>query len=197
MRISDYLQKSSALFDQNRLLKFAFVVMSVAFCCNSLMTYKAVKYQRTILIPPKMTGEIEFVQGKPSEKYIRDMSRTIANLVATYSPSTVRENFEALLYYYAPESYPEASKNWYSLASRAEESLVSSSFYLEKIHFDDKTIELFGQLVQYTGNTPLENTTRTYLVDYRVQDGRFSVVSIKEKAREEVADANKEKEEDE
>lgn len=194
MRISDYLQKSSALFNENRLLKFAFIVMSVAFCFNSLMTYRAVKYQRTILIPPNMSGVIEFVEGKPTEKYIRDMSRTIANLVGTYSPSTVRDNFEELLYYYAPESYPEASKNWYSLASRAEEGLVSSTFYLEKIRFDDKTVELFGQLVQFTGTTPLENTTRTYLLDYRIQDGRFYVTAMKEKAQKTVADASKEEE---
>ncbi|SHO52057.1 TraE/TraK family type IV conjugative transfer system protein [Desulfopila aestuarii] len=190
MKISDYLQKSSALFDENRLLKFVFVVMSGALCFNSLMTYRAVTYQRTILIPPKMTGEVEFVQGKPTEKYIRDISRTIANLVGTYSPSTARENFEALLYYYAPESFPEASKNWYSLASRAEEGLVSSTFYLQNLHFDEKTIELLGQLVQYTGNTPLENTTRSYLVDYRIEDGRFYLLAVKEKGQKGLAEVD-------
>lgn len=194
MKIGDYLQKSSALFDENRLLKFAFVVMAVAFCFNSLMVHRAVKYQRTILIPPKITGEIEFIQGKPSEKYIRDMSRTIANLAGTYSPSTVRENFEELLYYYAPESYPKASEIWYSLASRAEEGLVSSVFYLEKINFDENTIELFGQLVQYTGSTPLENVSRTYLVNYRIEDSRFYVVSIREKALKVEANANQDEE---
>lgn len=182
MKINDYLQKSSALFDENRLLKFAFVVMAMAFCFNSLMTYRAVKYQRTILIPPKMAGEVEFVQGKPTEKYIRDMSRTIANLSGTWSPSTVRENFEELLYYFHPESYPKASERWYSLASRAEEGLVSSVFYLEKISFDEEVIELYGQLIQHTGTTPLENASRTYLLDYRVQDGRFYILSVKEKA---------------
>ncbi|MBM9514062.1 type IV conjugative transfer system protein TraE [Desulfogranum marinum] len=183
MRANDYLQKSSALFDENRLLKFAFVVMAIALCFNSLMVHRAVKYQRTILIPPHMTGEIEFVQGNPSEKYIRDMSRTIAGLAGTYSPSTVRENFEELLYYYSPKSYPEASARWYSLASRAEEGLVSSVFFLETIKFDDKRIELFGQQIQYTGNTPLENTSRTYLVDYLIEQGRFFVTAIREKVQ--------------
>ena len=192
MRISDYLQKSSALFDENRLLKFCLVCLTIAFCYNSLQVHRAVNYQRTILIPPKLTSEIEFIQGKPNERYIRDISRTIANLAGTWSPATARENFEELLYYFAPESFPQASKRWYSLAGRAEEGLVSSSFYLEKISFDDSLIELFGQLVQYTGNTPLENTTRTYLVKYRIDQGRFYVLSIQEKAKKIEADQEKE-----
>lgn len=191
MRISDYLQKSSALFDENRLLKFCLVCLTIAFCYNSLQVHRAVNYQRTILIPPKLTSEVEFLQGKPNEKYIRDISRTIANLVGTWSPATARENFEELLYYFAPESFPQASERWYSLASRAEEGLVSSSFYLEKISFDDSVIELFGQLVQYTGNTPLENTSRTYLVKYKIEQGRFYVLSIQEKAKKIEADQEK------
>ncbi len=181
MKINDYLQRSSALFDENRLLKFVFIVMAAAFCFNSLMVYRAVSYQRTIVIPAKMSGEMEFVRGQPSERYLRDMSRTIATLIGTYSPSTVRENFEALLYYYAPEAYPQASVSWYSLASRAEESLVSTVFYLEKVHVSDTTIELFGHAVQHTGSTLLENGSRTYLVSYRVVDGRFYIMSISQK----------------
>ena len=192
MRISDYLQKSSALFDENRLLKFCLVCLTIAFCYNSLQVHRAVNYQRTILIPPKLSSEIEFIQGKPNEKYIRDISRTIANLAGTWSPATARENDEERRYYFAPEALPQASERWYSLAGRAEEGLVSSSFYLEKISFDDSLIELFGQLVQYTGNTPLENTTRTYLVKYRFDQGRFYVLSIQEKAKK--IEAGQEKE---
>ncbi len=194
MKAKDYLQRSSSLFSQNRILKFCFIFLSFAFCYNSMQVSKALHFQRTVLIPPKMSGEIEFLQGKPTERYIKDISRTIANLAGTYSPSTARENYEALLYYYHPSSYPQASERWYSLASRAEEGLVSSVFYLEDLRVADHTIELFGQLVQYTGSTPLENTTRTYLVDYLVEAGRFYINSIKEKALKIEANATKEKE---
>ena len=195
MKASDYLQKSSALFDENRLLKFCFVCMAIAFLYNSFQVHRAVQYQRTILIPPKMTGEIEFVEGKPNDKYVRDMSRTIANLAATYSPSTVRENFEELLYYFHPRSYPNESEKWYSLASRAEDGLVSSVFYLDKITLGETVIELFGQIIQHTGDTLLENTTRTYLVEYQIERGRFYILSLNEKALKVDANANQKEEE--
>ena len=42
-------------------------------------------------------------------------------------------------------------------------------------------IEVFGDLKQFTGTTRLENTTRTYRIAYQVRDGRFSLLSFKEK----------------
>lgn len=175
-----FVQKSSNLFVENRLMKFVIVILALAVAFNSLMVFRAVKYQRVVLIPPKMTGTIEFIRGIPSDDYIRDISRKIISLATTYSPPTARAQFEELLPYYAPESYPEASKAWYSLASRVEESQVSSVFYLEKIKLNQSMIEIFGNLKQYAGNTPIETTGRTYLIDYRVQDGRFFLVSFQE-----------------
>ncbi|MGB3209294.1 MAG: type IV conjugative transfer system protein TraE [Desulforhopalus sp.] len=180
MRANLFLQKTSNLFVENRLLKFVIVILALAVAFNSFMVFRAVKYQRVVLIPPKMTGTVEFVQGRPSDNYVRDISRKIVSLATTYSPPTARAQFEELLPYYAPESYPEASKAWYSLASRVEESQVSSVFYLEKIKLQESSIEIFGNLKQYAGNTPIENTGRTYLIDYRVQDGRFFLVSFQE-----------------
>lgn len=181
MNTNIFLQKTSNLFVENRLLKFVIVALSLAVTFNSFMVYRAVKYQRVVLIPPELTGTVEFVQGKPSDSYVKDVSRRLVNLAATYSPPTVRAQFEELLSYYAPESYPEASSAWYSLASRVEESQVSSVFYLEKIESTEGVIELFGSLKQFAANTPLENTSKTYQISYRLQDGRFYLISFKEK----------------
>ena len=133
MKANIFVQKTSNLFVENRLLKFSIVVLSLAVIFNSAMVYRSVRYQKVVLIPPKMTGTVEFVQGKPTETYIKDVTRHIANLAGTYSPATARYQFEELLSWFAPESYPQASQAWYSLASRVEESQVSSVFYLEKI----------------------------------------------------------------
>lgn len=181
MKAKLFLQKTSNLFVENRLLKSVIVVLSLAVIFNSFMVYRAVKYQRVVLIPPKMTGTIEFVQGKPTDNYIRDISRRVVNLAVTYSPATARAQFEGLLSYFAPESYPKASKRWYSLASRIETSQVSSVFYLERIKTLDNRIEIFGNMKQLAGDTLLENTSKTYLIDYRLQDGRFYIVSFREK----------------
>jgi conjugal transfer pilus assembly protein TraE len=181
VKLDIFVQRTSNLFVNNRLLKFVVGVMAMAVCFNSMMVYRAVKYQRTILIPPTMTGTVEFVQGKPTEGYVKDMSRRIVNLATTYSPPTARGQFNDLLALYTPEAYPEASRSWYSLAGRIEESQVSSTFYMEKITLGENTIEMFGKLVQFAGNTPLEQASKTYVVHYRIRDGRFEISEFKEK----------------
>lgn len=183
MKYTKFLQQSSNLFAHNRLLRFVVIVLSACLAFTSFMTYRAVRYQKVILIPPQMTGTVEFVQGKPTEAYIQDVSRRIVSLATTYSPGTARKQFSELLAYYAPESYPEASALWYSLAGRIEESQVSSVFYPQNLTVKGNRIEVFGDLKQYTGNTRLENTTRTYFLDYQVRDGRFSLLSFKEKEK--------------
>ena len=55
-------------------------------------------------------------------------------------------------------------------------------FYPETVKVEDTRIEVFGDLKQYTGNTRLENTTRTYFLDYQIRGGRFSLLAFKEKA---------------
>jgi conjugal transfer pilus assembly protein TraE len=181
MNTNIFLQKASNLFAQNRVLKFSIVILSLTVLFNSVMVYRAVKYQRVVLIPPTMTGTVEFIQGKPNDAYIKDISRRIVTLAATYSPPTARSQFEELLTYFAPEAYPQASQSWYSLASRVEESQVSSVFYLEKIGITEDFIEIFGNFKQYAGDTLLENSSKTYLIDYRLQDGRFYIISFTEK----------------
>ena len=54
-------------------------------------------------------------------------------------------------------------------------------FYPEKFAVEEEVIEVFGDLKQFTGTTRLENTTRTYRITYQVRDGRFSLLSFKEK----------------
>jgi TraE protein. len=130
-----------------------------------------------------MTGTVEFVQGRPSDDYLREIGQRVVSLATTYSPHTARRQFNELLVYYAPEAYAEASARWYSLAGRIEESQVSSVFYPEKFSVEEEVIEVFGDLKQFTGTTRLENTTRTYRIAYQVRDGRFSLLSFKEKGQ--------------
>ncbi len=185
MRLRKYLQTTSNVFENNRLLKFVIVIIAGAEIFNSFMVYRAVSYQKVILIPPKMTGTIEFVKGKPTDKYIWDMTRTITNLAVNYSPATARAQFNELLEYFAPEKFPNASEKWYSLASRIEETQACSVFYLENITLKkDGTVEIFGEMRQFVGNTSIFRQGKTFVLSYRIEKGRFYLLNFKEKEKQ-------------
>ena len=185
MRHDKWLSTASNVFAHNKLYRFALVVLSIGLVVNSALTYKAVKFQRVILIPPQLTGTIEFVNGQPTDRYIEDMARRLSNLALTYSPATVRGNFDRLLALYDPEAYPTASQSWYNLASRVEEVKVTNVFHLHKIVLDTgkSRIELIGERIQWAEDKLTEKGPRTYVVDYVVRDGSFAVTSILEKGQ--------------
>ncbi len=186
MHIKIFLQKTANLFTENRLLKFVIVVLALAVVVNSFLVFRAIRYQRVILIPPKLTGTIEFVQGKPSDGYIRDMGRRITSLAATYSPATARFQFDELLAFYAPEAYPQAAKTWYALAGRVEESLISNVFYPQNLILESNAsrLEITGERKQFADNKLVDAAKKTYVVRYRLEDGRFYLLSFMEKWQE-------------
>ncbi len=175
-----FVSKAANLFAQNRLLKFIILCLAVGYVFNSLLVNRALKYQKIVLVPPHMTGTIEFVQGKPTETYIHDIGRRVVMLAANYSPATARKQFDELLVYYAPESYPDASRSLYSLAGRVEDAQVSSVFFPESFKQKENHIDIFGNIKQFTGNTFIENRSATYRLEYKIIDGKFEVVSLLE-----------------
>ena len=124
MKITTYLQQSSNLFAANQLLRFLVIVLCACLVGTTYLAYRAVRLQRVILIPPHMTGTVEFVQGRPSDDYLREIGQRVVSLATTYSPHTARRQFNELLVYYAPEAYAEASARWYSLAGRIEDRIA-------------------------------------------------------------------------
>jgi len=183
MRMDIFLQKTSNLFTENRLLKCVTLILAVAVVVNSFLVSRAIKYQRVILIPPKLSGNIEFVEGKPSDQYLRDMARRISGLAVTYSPATARSQFDELLALYAAEYYPGASKTWYALASRVEESQVSNVFYLRNLNVDNtaQRLEIIGDRKQFAEDRLIDTASKTYEIRYQLEDGRFYLVSFLEK----------------
>ena len=181
MKIDLFTSRMSNLFLENRLLKFVVVVMAAAVIFNSFVVYRAVKYQRVVIVPPKLTENIEFVHGKPNATYVKDVVRNITSLGTTYTPAIARRQFEELLTYYAPEAYPEGSKAWYTLAGMVEDARTSSIFFIQDINLKNDTAEILGTLKQFTGDTPFVGETRTYIIQYRFVDGRFQILSFRQK----------------
>jgi len=178
-----FLQKTSNLFTENRLLKFVLVILALAVVANSFLVNRAIRYQRVILIPANLNDRVEFVEGKPSDRYLRELARRIVGLAASYSPATARSQFNELLGLYAPEEYPGAAKVWYALAGRVEESRVSNAFYLRNLILDSagQRLEIIGDTRQFAEDRLIEAATKTYEIRYRLEDGQFHLLSFMEK----------------
>lgn len=183
MKLNLFLQKSSNVVAENRLLKFVVVVIGVAAVINAFMTYRALNYQRTVIVPPVLKSRIEITGDRASEEYVRAFSRYIAALAFSYSPGSVKAQFDELLALYAPEVFPEEKRVLYELADRVITTRVTSVFFIGKLYVDGEKsqIEVAGQRRQYVDDRKVEDIVKTYLIDYRISEGRFQLVKISEK----------------
>lgn len=181
MKLETFLQDSSNKVAENRILKLAVLVIGGAVLFNTVLLSRAMNTARTIIIPPALNSRLEVTQEGASEESLRAYARYVMSLAGNYTQTSARGQFEELIGLYAPESYPEAKKSFYELADRIEIAHITSAFYIQQIFFTPSLIEVRGVRKQFVEVTRVDETVKSYFLNYRIIDGRFSLLNISEK----------------
>jgi conjugal transfer pilus assembly protein TraE len=183
MLLQHYLQKTSNLFAENRLLKFVVVIMCLTqvWCVFRLETIK--DRIRTVIQPPVINSKVEVTGSWTSDSYVKEYIRYVSALAWNYSPATVRNQFAELLVSWDPAAFEAAKSRLYILADQIEQTRSSSMFYISNIKHDPdrRVIEVTGNRNLTMQDKSVESKSKTYVVTYRVDNGRFWLVSMEEK----------------
>ena len=186
MRAAKYLDEKSNLTARNRLLQFAVVALVLAEAVQGVTTFRALRYQRTILIPASLNRRVEFVGDRASPEYVREFARYAVGLALNVTPATASANFEELLTLYSPRAYGTGRKTFYAMARDIEGAKVSGVFYPLKIRPEEAKgrIEIEGHRKLYTDDLLVESARKTYVLRYELVDGRFQILGLVEQAEE-------------
>jgi conjugal transfer pilus assembly protein TraE len=103
--IHRYIQGSSNLFEENRLLKFAIVGLFGITAVLGTVIYSSDQKERTVVVPFGSGGDLYVTGSKPSAAYIRTMTRNIVALAGTYSAYSADRQFQELLSITHPSTY--------------------------------------------------------------------------------------------
>ena len=87
--IHRYLQGSSNLFEENRLLKFAIVGLFGVTAVLGAVIYTSNQNQRTVVVPFGAGGDLYVTGNRPSPEYLRTMTRNIVATSAGVSNASV------------------------------------------------------------------------------------------------------------
>lgn len=183
MKLPLFVQKSSNLLVENRLLKFVVVVMGAATLYNSCMLSGLLEEQRTIIVPPGFESALEVRGKRVDSAYLNQMGRYVAALCLSHSPANARRQFEELLTLYRPLSFPAARAMFYEMADTIEATQTSSIFHIQRIVQDEtkQRLEISGTRLLYVQDKKIEETSSTYALDYHIEGGRFWIVELSEK----------------
>ncbi|WP_157220921.1 TraE/TraK family type IV conjugative transfer system protein [Flavisphingomonas formosensis] len=103
--IHRYLQGSSNLFEENRLLKFAIIGLFGVTAVLGALIYTSNQNQRTVVVPFGTGGDLYVTGNTPSPGYLRMMTRNIVSLAGTYSAYSADRQFQELLGIAHPSAY--------------------------------------------------------------------------------------------
>jgi conjugal transfer pilus assembly protein TraE len=181
MKLNAFLSSVSNKHAENRLLKFVVIVIGAAVVFNTFQADRALKYQRTVLIPPGLNNRVEVTAYDLSDSYIETVIRHVAGLAFNYSPASVRGQFDNLLTMFSPGAYPDAYRTFYDLADNVEKANVSSVFYLNNRMIIDKAgsqVTIEGQSRKYKGDAKIEDAVKKFTVGYVINNGQMQITRI-------------------
>lgn len=182
MKLNLYLQKSSNLYAENRLLKIVVVALTIGILWSMVSANRALKYQRTIILPPKVDDRIEITGTTVNDEYVKMYIRYTMSLMLDYQPMMVEDSFNDLLTLAAPEFFPDLKIQLHKIGESVKKLQVSSIFYIHNIKIDqeNRKINVKGLRKQYTHTSLIENGRKEYVIEYRIINGRFYITDLQE-----------------
>ena len=183
MRYNVFLNRTANLVGENRLLKFAIVVIALSNVIFGFLTFRAVSYQKVVLIPLSLKNPVELTGDHLSESYILEMARMIFDLAFNYSPATVKSQYELLLTMWDPETYSKYRRKFSALEDEAQIGKLVSVFIPQSIQHDPKRhiIRATGKRVLLLeGEKVAESKAAEFAFTYRIRAGRLFVRDLGE-----------------
>ncbi len=182
MKPDVHVDNNANMYGQNRLLKFVIVTLGIAVVISSVLSYQALKYQKIVILPPVIDKKMEITGKSVDEEYIRQFTRYIMGLLLTYSPPTVKGQYDEILLHTYPGSYTKFKQKLEDTMADIEKLSVSSAFYMQSVKVDtaSHTIDIGGIKRQYSQDHRVYDGKANYRITYTVVDGRFYVVDFQE-----------------
>lgn len=181
--IHRYIQGSSNLFEENRLLKFAIVGLFGITAVLGAVIYSSDQKQRTVVVPFGAGGDLYVTGSKPSAAYIRTITRNIVSLAGTYSAYSADRQFQELLSIVHPSAYNSMRDSLSSLLDELSNNpTLSIATYIrpdQPVQRTDRDILVPVEKVRVIGGV-IRKFRGNLRIRYAVENGRFWLVALTE-----------------
>lgn len=180
--VDRFVQESSNLWAENRILKLLGAACLVSVFLMSLIVAFQAANTRTIVVP--MSGgsrDLLIVGDKPSPDYLSAIARDVVALSGTFTASTAEFQFNELLKFVHPSVYGKMREDWKKLVSGLKEYReVSFATYV----LPQKPIEIFGDRIRVAAERTrfigekVGSETGVVEIRYVVENGRFWIKTV-------------------
>jgi conjugal transfer pilus assembly protein TraE len=181
--IHRYLQGSSNLFEENRLLKAAIAGLFGVTAVLGTVIYTTNQNARTVIVPFGASGDIYVTGSKPSEGYLRTMTRNIVGLAGTYSAYSADRQFQELLGLVHPSAYNAMRDSLNQiLDDLSQNPTLSIATYIRNdkpVTWDSREIIVPVEKVRVIGGV-IRKFRGNLRIGYAIENGRFWLTRLSE-----------------
>ncbi|CAN5219846.1 hypothetical protein BH11PSE5_BH11PSE5_23880 [soil metagenome] len=181
--IHRYLQGSSNLFEENRLLKFAVVGLFGVTSVLGLVIYSSNQNQRTVVVPFGASGDLYVTGNSPSTAYLRTMTRNIVALAGTYSAYSADRQFQELLTLVHPSAFNSVRDSLNGILDElADNPTLSIATYIradQPVTYTERDILVPVEKVRVIGGL-IRKFRGVLRIRYALDNGRFWLTALSE-----------------
>lgn len=181
--IHRYLQGSSNLFEENRLLKFAIVGLFGITAVLGAVVYSSDQNKRTVIVPFGAAGDLYVTGNRPSPTYLRAITRNIVALSSTYSAYSADRQFQELLSIAHPSAYNSMRDTFNALIDELSENpTLSIATYIrsdQPITWTSREILVPVEKIRVIGGV-IRKFRGNLRIAYLVDNGRFWLTRLSE-----------------
>lgn len=181
--IHRYLQGSSNLFEENRLLKLAIAGLFGVTAVLGTVMYTSNQNQRTVVVPFGASGDLYVTGNKPSEAYLRTITFNIVSLSGTYSAYSADRQFTELLRIAHPSAYNAMRDSLNKLLDElADNPTLSIASYIrpdQPVAWTDREILVPVEKVRVIGGV-IRKFRGNLRIRYAIENGRFWLTALTE-----------------
>lgn len=179
MKFEVFKNENSRLFAENRLLKFALILIALSNFVFGIMAYNAVKVKNVVLVPLNLSKPVE-IGRSVNEFYVIQMTRFIFDSLFNYTPATVRKQYEVVLSLFDPTVFKKYKQIFERFVADAETVQMASVFFIDKIEHSRKKriVKVTGKRLDIIGDKVVSQEKVTYMYRYKIVYGQFRLLEF-------------------
>ncbi len=182
MRIDIFKDELANRINENKVLKFTLIIISIAWIISAYFSYQAVKHQKTIVIPFGLDSRIVVNGDFVDNAYLHHWAKFSLNLLFNYTPSTFEHQSNHFLKICSPNFFSPMQNKLRKMKQSVSRLKITSSYFPKEFKVDRALREIYveGLRLQHAQGREMESQSKKYLIKYRIINGRFFVDDTRE-----------------
>lgn len=163
--------------DENNLLRFVVVILTIGLLLEGLLMVYMRKNERTVIVPSYLDRKFYVEGNKASTEYIEMMAKYSVELITNFTPDTVKERVNEFMRFISPTVYKDVSTSLLVMVDEATTYKISQYFIPQRMVMQDNSIQIIGLLRKYTQDKELLIAKAEYRMKFYIEQGRFVIAN--------------------